>query len=79
MGRKAKQPKTDTYAGRVAMRIGELRRATGLTGAEVADKLKLPHSTYYVYENGSREVPLDLFPRLARVLGVTVREILPER
>lgn len=68
MGRRRKTVDQSTYSGRVAVRLRELREKSGKSAAQVAKSLKIPASTYYAYENGNREFPLDIVPRLCRVL-----------
>lgn len=65
--------------GRVAARVGELREQLGLSGRDFAKKLKLPASTYYTYESGAADIPLDILPKLAKALGVTIIDLMPQK
>ena len=78
VGRKRVEPDLTTYSGRLAARIRELRDERRLTVQEVADKSGIPLYTLYGYENGRREIPLDLLPALAKALRCkTPDDLLP--
>lgn len=67
-----------TYSGQLALHVQALREAKGLTVEGLAEKIGVPLSTMYAYEGGTRGIPADLFPVLARALGVTAAEFLPK-
>lgn len=83
MGRKPSSPDSSTYAGRVAARLRELREKKGLTVEHMVNSLNTLHGanikpvTYYTYEAGSRDLPLNLFPAVASVLGTSIAKFLP--
>lgn len=81
VGRK-RQPQTPeirkTYAGKVGMRLSELADAAGLTADQVGSKLGKSGDTVRLYYAGRVVPPLNDWPKLARILGVSVRELLPE-
>ena len=79
-----KEPDESTYSGRVAKRIRELREAKGLTGGDVADKLTLAgfpmtQGAYSHWETGRVKPQWDAIPSLAKILGVPIRLLIPER
>lgn len=55
--------------------IEELRNLLDLNQVEMAKKLKIPTSTYNVYENGRRRVPKLVAVKIARILQIDVEEI----
>ena len=71
----------DTYEGRVCARLKELRVSRGWTMEELRERLaaigvNVPASTLYSYERGSArsggvDIPVRLFPAIARVYGYT--------
>lgn len=57
-------------------RIRELRRAAGLTQAELAAALELRSpSTVTMWESGARRPPSTILPRLAEQLHCTVQDL----
>lgn len=48
----------------IARRLRSERIRTGLTQAEIADRLKLPHVTYRSYESGRSMPPLSFYERM---------------
>lgn len=79
MGRKPSDPQLDSFAGRFAARIRELRVKRGKDADQIADILGVPLTTYRCWENGSRIPSVVVFPALAEALGVSVRSLLPEK
>ena len=77
------QPNLETYAGRFAFRLRTLREKTGMTGKQFADALqgegyKLTTATYYRWESGESQPPLNALPKLAELLGQkSPRTLLP--
>jgi ribosome-binding protein aMBF1 (putative translation factor) len=77
-----------TYSGRVAARVRELREERGWRVADLVERInhrrrrvkakEFPQSTVHGWDNGSRKIDPDLYPLLAAVFGVSVREFLPE-
>ena len=48
------------------MRIKDLREDRDLTQRELAEYLHIKQNTYSQYENGQRQIPLDLLVALAK-------------
>jgi len=74
---------TSTYAGRVAIRIRELREAAGLDVRDCAKRItkagyKIGSSTLYHWENGGRQPQLDAIPYIAKALRVRIAELFPD-
>lgn len=61
-----------------AARLRELRRSRGLTQAELARQARVTVSYVWKLEAGKSAPGLDLMERLARALGVSLNEMLPE-
>jgi transcriptional regulator with XRE-family HTH domain len=57
-------------------RLVELRKAQGLTQAQLAQLLGISQQQVASCENGQRRVSIDLLPEWARLLGVTMEELL---
>ncbi len=57
-------------------RLASLRKAAGMTQAEVAEALGIPQTTVSFYERGASYLPSSILPPLARLLGVSIEEIL---
>lgn len=74
-----KQPDKDTYSGRFAIRLRELREKAGLTVEEVVEQMEIPRRTYYNWESSISVPPLEVFPELAAVLGTEPRSLLPKQ
>lgn len=80
-----KTVKTDSYSGRIAARLRELREARGWTVADVAERLNrtlpkdmmLANGTLHNWDNGTRKVDPDYYPYLAAVFGISPRSFVP--
>lgn len=57
-------------------RIKELREDRDITQWEVAEYLQVAQNTYCNYENGVREIPIELLIRLSRFYKVNVEYLL---
>jgi len=77
MGRKRKPIDESTYSGRVAARLRMLRERAGKTVPEMAKAVGVADLTWYRYESNERVVPADILPRVADVLGVSIRQLMP--
>lgn len=72
-----------TYSGRFAARLRMLREKAGLSVDDVVERLiaagyEARQTTYYGWESGRSDAPLDAFPFLALSLNVkTPRALLP--
>lgn len=58
------------------MRLRDLREDRDLTQRTLAELLAIGQNTYSQYENGVRQIPIDLLIRLARYYGTSVDYIL---
>lgn len=60
-------------------RIAGLRKAKGITQVLIAEKLDVSQQTINFYEVGRRRVPVSTLPILARVLEISIDELLGEQ
>ena len=58
------------------MRIRDLREDRDLTQKEIADFLHIKQNTYSQYENGQRQLPVELLVALARYYNTSTDYIL---
>ena len=58
------------------MRIKDLREDSDLTQQQLADFLHIKQNTYSQYENGQRQLPIDMLIKLAKYYNVTTDYIL---
>jgi hypothetical protein len=87
-GRKPKPDNTSTFRGRFAANLRALRVSEFSTQAEFADALrrnlpkkhrgKVDVSTVSGWETLKRTPKIELFPFIAKTLGCSVRDLLPE-
>lgn len=54
------------------MRLKQVRKATGMTQADLALAVGVQQNTISQWENGERLVRSDKLPKLAQVLGCTI-------
>ncbi len=79
-----RQPDHSTYSGRFAARLRELREKTNMTGQQMAEAIReagyeLGERSYYNWESGKSEPPLDVLPVLAKLFGLSSpRLMLPK-
>ena len=60
-------------------RIAQLRKQSGITQVQLAEALGgLSQAAITAYESGQRRVPVSMLPTLARILGVSVEELIGE-
>ena len=52
-------------------RLAQMRLQSNLSQKAIAEKLKIPQSTYAGYETGSRKIPLELIVKLSKILNVS--------
>jgi transcriptional regulator with XRE-family HTH domain len=57
-------------------RITRLRKEQGLTQAQLAELLGISQQLVGFYERGVRRIPVDLLPKAAQMLGVSVEDFL---
>ena len=85
MSRALKELQMDTYSGRFAARLRELRLATGLTGQQMSQALRdagyeSSQRAYYNWEAGDHSPPIDALPYLAELFGLSSpRELFPQK
>ena len=58
------------------MRLRDLREDADLTQAEIAEYLHIKQNTYSQYENGHRQIPVDMIIKLSRYYKVSTDYIL---
>ena len=58
------------------MRIKDLREDSDLTQKEIADFLHIKQNTYSQYENGQRQIPLEMLVSLAQYYGTSIDYIV---
>jgi ribosome-binding protein aMBF1 (putative translation factor) len=81
VGRKRQpQPKeiSRTPAGKFGARLSHLAEAANLTADELADKIGKTGDMVRIYYSGKSVPPLNDWPRIAKALGVSMRDLLPE-
>lgn len=67
-----------TFFAQLGARIAELRKAQGVTQVQLAEWLEVSQQTVNAYEVGRRRMPVSSLPRLARLLGVSLEELIGE-
>lgn len=60
------------------MRLKDLRKAIGITQAELALELGVQQNTVSQWENGERAMKADTLPKLAQILGCTIDALFAE-
>ena len=60
------------------MRIKDLREDRDLTQQQISDFLHIKQNTYSQYENGHRQMPIEILIKLARYYDTSVDYILGE-
>lgn len=58
------------------MRLRDLREDADLTQADVAEYLCVKQNTYSQYENGKRQLPIEILIRLSKFYNVSTDYIL---
>lgn len=59
-------------------RMARLRKAQGITQVQMAEWLGVSQQTINAYEVGRRRIQVSALPTVARLLGVTVEELVGE-
>lgn len=70
-GRPSKKKVTESGA-----RLAALRKQAGLSQAALAEAVGIPQRTISFYEREAEAIPSTLVPTLAKVLGVSMEELL---
>jgi len=52
--------------------LGRLRKISGITQKEIAEKVGIAHQTYQGYESGKHEPSIEIIIRIADIYGVTL-------
>ena len=60
----------------VAMRIKDLREDSDITQKQLAEYLHIKQNTYSQYENGQRQIPVDVLIALASYYNTSVDYLL---
>ena len=58
------------------MRLRDLREDHDLTQRELAEKLHISQNTYSQYENGVRQLPIEMLIELSKIYNVSTDYIL---
>ena len=59
----------------VGKKLSELRKARGLTQAELARQLEISQRMVTYYENDAKKLPAHLLPKLAKSLGIDLETL----
>lgn len=59
-------------------RIARLRKEEGITQVKLAEQLGTSQQTITAYEVGRRRVPVSSLPKIAKLLGVSIEELIGE-
>lgn len=78
MGKKRPIKRQDEIVGRFAARLREVRSARGMTQADLATAAKVTETYITRLEAGRAAPGIDLVNRLAKALGTTVADLLPQ-
>ena len=60
----------------IAMRIKDLREDSDITQQTIADYLNIKQNTYSQYENGQRQLPIDILIKIAEYYDVSTDYLL---
>ena len=78
VGRQRAEVDTATYSGKIAVRIRSLREAKDMTVHQLAEKVGVTWQAMYAYEQNTRTLPPDLYPKVAKALGCkSLEEFFP--
>jgi transcriptional regulator with XRE-family HTH domain len=71
-------PDERAFFAQLGARIAELRKAQGITQIQMAETLGVSQQTVNSYEVARRRIPVSALPILARLLAISVDELLGE-
>ena len=71
-------PQERAFFAQLGTRIAERRKALGITQLQVAEALGVSQQTVNSYEVARRRIPVSALPVLARLLTVSIDELLGE-
>lgn len=77
MPRNANDPDEQSYSGRVAARLKELRLSKGKDIDDLAATLGVSAKTVYQWESGRSSPQYDKLPAIAAALGCSIRQLFP--
>lgn len=82
--RPRKEPDSKTFSGRLARQIRALRDGHEWSAEELAQKIRaagygVSISTIYHWENGTRQIPVDALPYIAKALRVQLIDLFPQK
>ena len=58
------------------MRLKDLREDSDITQKALAERLHIRQNTYSQYENGQRQIPIEVLIKLSEIYGISVDYIL---
>lgn len=68
----------DTYSGRFAARLKELREKAKITAKEAASRLGVSETTVFFWESGTRQPKISDLPKIAEAYSLRkTRDVLP--
>lgn len=67
------------FFAQLGARIARLRKATDITQVQLAEFLDVSQQTVNAYEMGHRRMAISALPRLAKLLGVSIEELIGEK
>lgn len=67
-----------TMAGKFGARLAYLTERSGLTADELATKIGKSSQSVFLYFAGKAVPHIDEWPQIAKALGVTIKDLLPE-
>lgn len=65
-----------SYFTALGAHVGQLRKARGMTQAELARAIGVSQQAVFAYELGDRRISVLVLLKIARVFGVTVQELI---
>jgi transcriptional regulator with XRE-family HTH domain len=67
------------FFAQLGARIARLRKAADVTQVQLAEFLGVSQQTVNAYEMGHRRMAISALPRLAKLLGVSIEELIGEK
>jgi len=77
--RPRKEVDVSTFEGRFAVRLKKLREKAGISQVEAAELVGVSRATYFNWESGSNYPHIKNLAKLAEIMGVTPRNLLPKK
>jgi transcriptional regulator with XRE-family HTH domain len=66
------------FFAQLGARIAQTRKAQSITQVQLAERLGVSQQTINAYEVGRRRMPVSSLPLIARLLGVSIEELMGE-